>query len=241
MDEFKVNVSKEALEKYYGREMSGQEVETARLLASESMAKDFGISGWKETGLPINEVDQMECLVAIHGYKVIQAWTLDHGDDFPGRPLSDFLPAPTVNEVSETEKSDSLTDGVYCANCRNFEGACPVKEASPWSKFRQFCADFESLTTGLGVEGTILNRKEAVPRVDGDGNFIGILDEFTPIPGVKMVMNGDPTPNCALCRWAKGRHKSNGRPYAICEACGYLEAHEAHNTPECKALYEPKE
>jgi hypothetical protein len=38
---------------------------------------------------------------------------------------------------------ECLITGVCCAYCSHFQHPrCPVKTAAPWSKFRQFCADY---------------------------------------------------------------------------------------------------
>jgi hypothetical protein len=48
---------------------------------------------------------------------------------------------------------NKIVIGVCCAYCRHFDKpACPVKQASPWSRFKDFCGEYvpsESQDTAL--------------------------------------------------------------------------------------------
>ncbi len=201
MKEFKVNVSKDALEAYYGRELTGQEIETARGVTSEI------IGGIRVIDKPyfFYSANSLHWNTNMDGF---------HENAFPERPLSDFLPAVE-------RRKDGFVSGVFCADCRYFEGDCPVENASPWSKHRQFCADFESQHTGLGVRETILNSQKT-QDVDLDVRCI---------------------PNCARCEWSVPSlwRENIALKTMGCTAQGVKECRDCYNTPECKALYQEKE
>jgi len=43
-----------------------------------------------------------------------------------------------------TQKSDTgFVKGVCCAYCKHFEKeSCPIKEASPWSRWKNYCSEY---------------------------------------------------------------------------------------------------
>ena len=50
----------------------------------------------------------------------------------------------TAQGVKSTAGLDAgLVMGVCCAYCKHFEKeSCPIKEASPWSKWRNYCSEY---------------------------------------------------------------------------------------------------
>ena len=38
---------------------------------------------------------------------------------------------------------DDLLVGVCCQYCTKFEGECPIKNASPWSRWKNFCSEYD--------------------------------------------------------------------------------------------------
>ena len=51
-------------------------------------------------------------------------------------------PTEEVGAVSMSPPT-SLLKGVCCAYCVKFEtGACPVRTASPWSRWKDFCGEY---------------------------------------------------------------------------------------------------
>jgi hypothetical protein len=51
----------------------------------------------------------------------------------------------------------ALVEGICCEHCVFFEHPlCPVSSADPWSRHKDYCGNFKSNCTGMGVLDTII-------------------------------------------------------------------------------------
>lgn len=132
---FKVDARKGALERFYGRELSGQEVETAQRILEDKMADAYGKKRWDRLTWDKfiqRKPHEYEWFAVLDSFSVVQATDGETIDT--ERPLSDFLPAP-----SETKVAPSIRVLPYqCVECLDvfklMDGICENHVGSPCPK-----------------------------------------------------------------------------------------------------------